>query len=850
MITVNNYTDKANSINWSKLPKALQDTKEDIDFSIELYDDLDKGSKDVIDLFLKQLNKNLSNTEAKKPAAQKTKSKAKPKPKTTAKKSNVKSYIVVSTKNGEGYSDPVVKYFNTKEKAVDFLDKEVSDYEKAGFEFVDTKNHITHLSNGEDDASIHILMSGKVFNLIEIKPDTNKVKIIHSSDDYISLVEKLKKEVKSKSFDMDDVEEFFSDDNDEDYFGSHDEDTGDYIHYDITGGYDKTSETKKPANKKSAKFKIGDKVSVKKKYLNEEPTFKFNNKGEVKQFRGDNNEFVLVTADQDKGDNLFHEDELVKYKPTKTKKKQATKKESPCDDAIKNFLEDQKEDREKAAAKRKRNKVKNALDEETVNFYNAEFRLLRRFYNLVSKKTKVSFRSVQLLYMAFQKNAVARKVRKTSDLANLYNICNKKLTKLYEAIAPEKADVKITFKDKDVLEQLATLVKNKKVDYSISLINRIINMQGTAPEDAKVKRLISSIDNAIKKGKIDERSRLFDDIKKGKSTLKAYLEDKTEKIPTKQYGLSKPNIQKKKSKKKGLGNPKPKTIEVDLSQVPDPTPKALGNPYTEVQPQPQTEALHLERSKPQSVNTQKEVVKTDAALQKENTTIDKTQKGVINSSQLMNMSFETIELTGEWADFMQDPAKNMKIGIIGRPKNGKTAGSTALANELTKHGNVLYNFTDQGLNKSTQKLWELSGLSQKSNAFLTDTRDLDELENLCKTGNYDYVFIDMINNYIHSTGIKYHEFESRFIKKYKDISFILVFEATKTGDFKGDQGWTHILDQLINVEDFVMESKGRYGVGEYVVWKEGLQKTNPKKYKEFFEEEEIKLPQSIEVSLS
>lgn len=609
---------------------------------------------------------------------------------------------------------------------------------------------------------------------------------------------------------------------------------------------EETKKTTKSKKVKASKFKIGQDVKVKNAYLDENPTYREYNHGVVRDIeRNDGKLYYLVEALQDKGHQLFVEKELITLKPnqkTKTKKKQSTKKESPCDDAIKNFLEDQKEDREKAAAKRKRNKVKNALDQETVNFYNAEFRLLRRFYNLVSKKTKVSFRSVQLLYMAFQKNAVQRKVRKTSDLASLYNICNKKLTKLYEAIAPEKQDAKITFADKDVLEQLATLVKNKKVDYSISLINRIINVQGTAPEDAKVQRLITTIDNAIKKGKIDERSRLFDDIKKGKSTLKAYLEDKTEKIPTKQYGLSGP---KKKTKNTTKPLAQPQFIEVDLSQA---------QPINSMQTAP---AQSLEAVKPPtSVTTKKEDVKTDAALPNKPLgnpqTPAKKTKGVLSSQDIMQMSFESLEFQGEWKDFMQEPAKNMRLAVWGKPKNGKTAGATKLAAMLTQYGNVLYNFADQGVNKSTKDLWALSGLDQKPNAFLTDTRDIKELDKLCASGNYDFVFIDMINTYIDRTGIKHHEFEDQFLKKYPNISFIIIFEVTKSGNFKGDQAWTHLPDALITVENFVMHNQGRYGVGEYVVWKEGLRKTNPKKYKEFFNEEETttQLPTNLEVSLS
>ncbi len=224
------------------------------------------------------------------------------------------------------------------------------------------------------------------------------------------------------------------------------------------------------------------------------------------------------------------------------------------------------------------------------------------------------------------------------------------------------------------------------------------------------------------------------------------------------------------------------------------------------------------------------------------------KKNVLSTADIMNKNFDTIPFSGEWADFMQEPAKTMKLAIWGKPKNGKTAGATALANYLTNFGSILYNFADQGVNKSTQDLWKLSGLSEKDNAYLTETREIKELDKLCASGDYDFVFIDMINTYIHRTGIKYFEFEEQFMKKYPNISFILIFEVTKSGNFKGDQGWTHLPDALITVDSFVMHNQGRYGVGEYVVWKEGLKKVNAKKYKEMFGDES-KVPEEIILSV-
>ena len=71
------------------------------------------------------------------------------------------------------------------------------------------------------------------------------------------------------------------------------------------------------------------------------------------------------------------------------------------------------------------------------------------------------------------------------------------------------------------------------------------------------------------------------------------------------------------------------------------------------------------------------------------------------------------------------------------------------------------------------------------------------------------------------------------------ISFILIFEVTKSGDFKGDQGWTHVVDAIMTVEDFFMENRGRYGMGERIIWEEGFQRFNPKRYEEYISQKQL-----------
>ena len=215
-----------------------------------------------------------------------------------------------------------------------------------------------------------------------------------------------------------------------------------------------------------------------------------------------------------------------------------------------------------------------------------------------------------------------------------------------------------------------------------------------------------------------------------------------------------------------------------------------------------------------------------------------------NSNDLMNRVFDELPINADWQQLMQSPASNMKIAIWGAPKNGKTSGALQLAEYLTNFGTVLYNFADQGFNKSTQDLWRLSGLANNNCATPSDIDTVAALEKEVATGKYKFVFIDMISEYIRKEKIRPEQFKDRFIKKYPDVSFVLIFEVTKGGNFKGDQGWTHLVDAIMTVDDFIISNRGRYGTGDKIIWHQGAKKFNPKKYHEILTKKQLQIEQT------
>lgn len=190
--------------------------------------------------------------------------------------------------------------------------------------------------------------------------------------------------------------------------------------------------------------------------------------------------------------------------------------------------------------------------------------------------------------------------------------------------------------------------------------------------------------------------------------------------------------------------------------------------------------------------------------------------GVISTTQLSEMEFDSLPIRGKWYDLIQDLPKNASSMIWGKGKNGKTSFCLQFADYLSQYGRVLYNFADQGINATTKKLLSDMGVIGNPNIDLTQVRNIVELKKILDTGAYDFVFIDLVQDYENAKPKTFKDLK----ESYPNIGFHLVMESTKDGQFKGDNGWEHLPDELIDVVEYKAYSKGRLGNGQIVVWPE------------------------------
>ena len=179
-----------------------------------------------------------------------------------------------------------------------------------------------------------------------------------------------------------------------------------------------------------------------------------------------------------------------------------------------------------------------------------------------------------------------------------------------------------------------------------------------------------------------------------------------------------------------------------------------------------------------------------------------TKNTIMNSQAIQNMKFERLGFHGKWLDFIGDPPPGFTAMIYGRPKMGKSLLAVDFSGYLAQnHGKVLYVAREEGLHATLQDKIEEMAVAHPyldfSN-FLPD--DLSD---------YDFVFLDSVTK-LQLSPENLDELRSIYPK----VSFIYIFQTTKTGNFRGRNDFQHDVDVVIEVpEKGVAIQNGRFNQG-------------------------------------
>ena len=146
-----------------------------------------------------------------------------------------------------------------------------------------------------------------------------------------------------------------------------------------------------------------------------------------------------------------------------------------------------------------------------------EVKIIRRYINFHGKR--VNERQVSLLYKVIQKAATEKTIRKSSKYADEIKKIGNDLIATYKEM-----DGTCTFEVPTALyNKLKKVVDSYGVTPAVALIKRFINLYGNITK-AKAERLLTTITNSLKNGKVSKSDSEYDQVKNVQKHLTEYLD--------------------------------------------------------------------------------------------------------------------------------------------------------------------------------------------------------------------------------------------------------------------------------------------------------------------------------------
>jgi hypothetical protein len=175
---------------------------------------------------------------------------------------------------------------------------------------------------------------------------------------------------------------------------------------------------------------------------------------------------------------------------------------------------------------------------------------------------------------------------------------------------------------------------------------------------------------------------------------------------------------------------------------------------------------------------------------------------IMPSKEFTNLHFNTIGFKGKWLDFIGDPAPGFTAMVFGMPKMGKSYLCIDFAGYLARnHGKVLYVAKEEKLDATLQKKLKDKDVAHE-NLFVSDALPID-------LSTYDFIFLDSVNK----LGLTAKDLE-KLKAQNKGKSFVFIFQATKGGQFKGNNEFQHDVDVVIEIpEKGIASQYGRFNQG-------------------------------------
>jgi hypothetical protein len=146
---------------------------------------------------------------------------------------------------------------------------------------------------------------------------------------------------------------------------------------------------------------------------------------------------------------------------------------------------------------------------------------------------------------------------------------------------------------------------------------------------------------------------------------------------------------------------------------------------------------------------------------------------VLTVKNIYDKNYETLKVSGVWADVFGDIEAGGVFLIYGKDKNGKTWTALTLGRELSKNYRVLYMSAEEGVGKAFRDTLKRIGVdTSERNIHFMDYEPLRSLEErLSKRKSAEVIFIDNLT--VYNKEFKGDAFTT-LIKKYRNKLFVFM----------------------------------------------------------------------------
>ncbi len=430
-----------------------------------------------------------------------------------------------------------------------------------------------------------------------------------------------------------------------------------------------------------------------------------------------------------------------------------------------------------------------------------EVRFIKR-YVLMDGKRKT--RKQLLTFINSLQRAIERKeIRKTSKYAKEIMHIQNELIKIHND--PDVGDT-FTFRldgsDKKVLEKYREIAGSQRQRTSVRLISRYIGIHGKTNVKEKAERLLKAIKNAFSKKQIDKTDPYYSELKKVQDNLTDYIKAKETRLTINKVdlkglqgiaGIAGTTATKKKNK---LGL-------IEYNHDIKPGDKVLTPLNEQVTIEKVKNGLAWAREFPGRALKVRYLYKISEINRKhKQNEKHPVSLGAISAKQFAEYDYDTYGFDGKWLNLIGDPAKPFHLMFWSKPGLGKSTLAIELAKYLATQFNqkVLFAAIEEGLS------YTLKDKFRRLNAFDDSIFILPELPE--KLDDYDVIIIDSV------TRMKMQPDDFVKLKnKYPQKTFILIFQSTVDGNYRGNKEWEHEVDVsiYINENGYASAQKTRFG---------------------------------------